>query len=198
MPAAPKPSKLAASIPDGTERHVRNHKPNGRFAEGNKASAGSHWRAEIRKQLGVLAADDETRRLANEAQYLFRCLMRDMPVDGAGVSALVASRARATVLAAWFAAESARVGMTSDRGMKLLDTSMKLDARAERLAVTAIELAGRQHKAKKQDAVGLAGLGELREGAKGVRGKHTPPLLVVGGPDPTVRDVTPDPESDKE
>lgn len=194
MPAAPKHEHLPDVLDDGSKRTEENHDAaTGRFKKGNRASAGSHWRAEIRKQLGDLANDPLTRKLANESKYLFRALMRDLPVDGASVSALVASRARATVLSAWFAAESARAGLTSDRGMKLLDLSLKLDARAERLSVTTIDIAQRQAKGREErrGLAGLMGLGDA--GSKSGR-----PLLGAAAPNQVVVSTASDPESDKE
>jgi hypothetical protein len=55
----------------------------------------------------------------------------------------VAARARAAVLAARFARKAAEVGLDTPEGAKALAQSVSLDQRAERLAVTSLDISAR-------------------------------------------------------
>lgn len=137
-PTLPRSGDLAA-VPTAGER-PRQRAGNGRFSAGNSVACGRGWRASIAKMVGR-DLKGEVEPLARESWRMFRALLSELPHSGAQVSALVASRARSAVLSARFAAKAAEFGLDSPEGMKALDLSMKLDARAERLAVTAIDIA---------------------------------------------------------
>jgi hypothetical protein len=94
--------------------------------------------------------------LARESFRMYQALLAELPHTGAQVSSLVAARARSAVLSARYAARAAELGLDTEDGMAALDLSMKLDARAERLAVTALDIATKlataSRKRKPQDA----------------------------------------------
>lgn len=85
----------------------------------------------------------------------FRVLLGELPAnDSPAVQALVASQARAIILSAHYATAAATAGLATPEGMKLADMSSKLDARAERLAVTARDIAERTHRGRRDSAPG--------------------------------------------
>lgn len=114
----------------------------GRFAPGNQLGKGRAWKHSIARSLGRDLAG-EAGALGDEAYILFAAYLRDLPVDCASVRSLVAQRARAAVLAARYARRAAELGMDSDAGAKALTEAHRWDQRAERLAVTSLDVATR-------------------------------------------------------
>lgn len=112
----------------------------GQFAAGNGAATEQGSKALIRQSLGSDADDPMVR----EALTLYRAILRGLPSDGASVRQLTASRCRHAVLATRFANEAARAGLTSPEGMKLAEHARAHDLAAQRLAVTAFDLATRE------------------------------------------------------
>ena len=164
-PTLPRASDIPEVPPAPDPRRGRD--ANGRFASGNKVGSGRHWAQMLKRQLareatGPLKAEVEA--LAREAFALFKGFLRELPSDGASVRALVASRARAAVLSARYGHRAAEIGLDTPDGRAAMDLSIKLDQRAERLAVTsldvAIKLAARSPKG--EDDLGAL----LREAAK--------------------------------
>jgi hypothetical protein len=127
----------------------RNHGVSGRFAPGNDAASRKAIRSLLKRQLGADASTDEVEQLYRETMIQFRACLADLPSnDAAEVQDLTARRARWSVLSARYAAKAAEVGLFTEEGAKLIDVALKLDARAERLAVTARDEAERVHAAR--------------------------------------------------
>jgi hypothetical protein len=119
----------------------------------------------------------EVAPLAREAWRVFQALLKELPHTGAQVSCLVAARARSAVLSARFAVRAAELGLDTDAGRSALELSMKLDARAERLAVTSLDIATRLAASERKtsaanahtrvfDRFGAPTAGETEEGAQ--------------------------------
>lgn len=122
----------------------RDRAAGGRFAVGNRAAERSGVRALIKRHLGAEARTEEVEQLYRDTMVMFRgCLVALPANDAVEVQDLTARRARWSVLSARFAAKAAEVGLFTEEGARLLDMAMKLDARAERLAVTARDEAER-------------------------------------------------------
>jgi hypothetical protein len=122
----------------------RNRDGTGRFVAGNAAAKRKAIRSLLKRQLGVNATTEEVEQLYRETMVQFRACLSDLPCnDAAEVQDLTARRARWSVLSARYAAKAAEVGLFTEQGAKLMDTALKLDARAERLAVTARDEAER-------------------------------------------------------
>ena len=132
-------SKDLANVPPAGER-PRQRDASGRFAPGNRAGVGRGWRAALARVLGR-DLKGEVAPLARESWLTFQAMLKELPHTGAQVSALVAARARSTTLSARYAARAAELGLDTDEGMRALTLSMQLDARAERLAVTSLDIA---------------------------------------------------------
>jgi hypothetical protein len=122
----------------------RDRATGGRFAPGNRAAVRSGVRALIKRQLGADATTEEVAQLYRETMTMFSGLLADLPArDAHEVQDLTARRARWSVLGARFSAKAAEVGLFTEEGSRLLEMALKLDARAERLAVTARDEAER-------------------------------------------------------
>ncbi len=117
--------------------------PDGRFAPGNKAAVGRVVRESIKRQLGRDTTAPQVEQLYRETLSLFRSHLAELPDDGSRIQSLVSRQARWEVIGARVATRALEVGIETPEGQRLLDTAMKLDARAERLAVTALDLAER-------------------------------------------------------
>ena len=115
----------------------------GRFATGNRIANGQGTKALIRKGLGDPESD-----LTKDATRLYLAILRTLPSDGPGVRVLVASQARHTVLAAFYADAAAKAGLESPQGLKLAEASRSHDTTAQRLSVTAYDRAAREQAAK--------------------------------------------------
>jgi hypothetical protein len=140
----PRSDELAAQLP---ERDPTLHRDaQGRFTSGNGIGYGRHWKRTIARMLGV-DMHGEAGELARETWVLYRALLAELPYDSASVRQLVAARARAAVLAARYARRASEVGLDTKDGAAALAQSVALDLRAERLAVTSLDISSRLAKA---------------------------------------------------
>lgn len=122
----------------------RNRDATGRFVGGNDAARRKAIRSLLKRQLGSDATTEEVEQLYRETMVQFRACLADLPAnDAAEVQDLTARRARWSILSARYASKAAEVGLYTDQGARLMDMALKLDARAERLAVTARDEAER-------------------------------------------------------
>lgn len=134
----------AATAPDPS----RGRDARGQFTSGNGAATERGAKQLIRESLGKDADADMVR----EANVLYRALLRDLPSDGASVRQLTASRARHVVMGTALANEATTAGLGTPAGMKLAEASRSHDLAAQRLAVTAYDLAVREATARKAAA----------------------------------------------
>jgi len=74
---------------------------------------------------------------------LYAAMLRELPSDGAQVRPLVAARVRCAVLAGRYSLRGAELGLDSDEGRAAVELALRLDQRAERLAVTALDISTR-------------------------------------------------------
>lgn len=139
-PTLPRASDLPVELP-ADERSAQRD-ASGRFTSGNGIGNGRHWKRVLARQLGTDLAG-EAGELGRDAWVLYRALLSELPIDCASVRQLVAARARAAVLSARYARRAAETGLDTDEGVLALEMSVKLDARAERLAVTSLDIATR-------------------------------------------------------
>lgn len=111
----------------------------GRFTSANPWAPGAKWRALIADGLGR-DLEGNAGTLGKRAYRLFRAFLNDLPCDCASVRSLVAQRARAVALADAYAARGAELGLASEEGAAAFSEAQKWDARAERLAVTSLDV----------------------------------------------------------
>jgi hypothetical protein len=146
-PTLPRSSDLVA-VPDTVDDRIRNHAGDGRFPVGNSASRGRGWKRAISKMLGrgVDDLDAVARAVSEDAWRLFIQTMRELPSDGAMVRARVTSMVRHQALEAfWGARAVAQLG--TPEGDLADDRASAHGQRAERLSVTALDIATRLAKA---------------------------------------------------
>jgi hypothetical protein len=139
-PTLPRSSDLA--VPEAGEKRAGGRDENGRFAAKNPWGAGARWRHLIADGLGR-ELPGEAGELGREAHRLYRALLDDLPVDCPSVRSLVAQRARAATLASRYARLGAERGLDTAEGAEALDRAQKWDMRAERLAVTSLDVASK-------------------------------------------------------
>lgn len=113
----------------------------GRFGPGNRVSIGQGWKAVVRRMLGKGASDPEAVAVQRDTVKLFRAIVRELPSDGATVRQLAALQARHTALSAFYGAKAAELGLGSEAGVQAAEQSTKHGQRAERLAVTCLDVA---------------------------------------------------------
>lgn len=141
----PQPPRLKDLRPGERPRErSRNQDTKGRFVAGNDAPKGRAVKRIIRRYLGEGAASSEqVEELTRDTVTLFKAFKRALSSDAPQVQDTVARRARWGVLSAWYALRAAEIGLGTEGGDAALEMALKLDARAERLDVTAIDLADR-------------------------------------------------------
>src|SRR5262249_39422173 len=118
--------------------------PDGRFASGNRLSVGQGSKAIVRESLEGMPPE-----AAKKVLRLYRSMLRTLPSDGPNVRALTAARCRHAVLATIFTNEAVKAGLTTPEGLKLAECARSHDQTAQRLAVTALDIAQKEHLAKK-------------------------------------------------
>lgn len=115
----------------------------GRFAEGNRTAVGAKWKNACKKLLGSFAAGnpEAAAAVARDSWRLFSATMRELPSDGAQVRQLAALGARHAALSAFFTARAATAGLDTDEGVRFGAIASQHGQRAERLAVTTLDIA---------------------------------------------------------
>lgn len=136
-----KPVESVRDPSEGRDSH-------GRAAPGNRLSIGQGWKATIRRATGLDAGNPVVEQLARDTTSIYFALLRQLPDDGPQVRPLVAERARSIVLSGYYANRAAEVGLDTDAGRAALELSMKLGQRAERTAISALDIATKLASAK--------------------------------------------------
>lgn len=144
-PQPPRSKNLPATLTAGEPN--RGRLPNGRFAPGNGVATERGIKALLKRQLGKHADDAEVQGLYRETRIQFLAELGRMPSNAPQVQRDLCARARWSALSARYASAAAAVGLDTEEGQKLLELALKLDARAERLGVTALDIAERLAKA---------------------------------------------------
>ena len=138
----PQPPRLK-DLGKRSGQRSRNQDEGGRFAPGNNAAAGRRVKGIIRRYLGADVTAQELVALTQDTLELFRAFKRALGSEVPQVQDTVARRARWGVLSAFYALKAIELGLLTDAGQAAIEMALKLDARAERLDVTAIDLAER-------------------------------------------------------
>lgn len=137
----------------GAPETVRNpsegRTPRGTFAEGNRHSVEARVKHSIRKTLGSKADAGEAGLVAGDAGRIFGAFMRSMASDAAPVRAMAALAARHSALASFYGSKAVQAGLTTPEGMALQTAADRQSQRAERVLVTAEDLADRHAKASR-------------------------------------------------
>ena len=126
--------------------------PGGRFAAGNRISVHAGEKHAVSKLLGLASDNPDVMTVARDARRLFAGFLRDLPHDGQSVRDLVARRARHAAVEAYYVTKAAIAGLDTPEGQALDDRAMKHGMRAERLAVTSLDIATRLAAKRPPDA----------------------------------------------
>jgi hypothetical protein len=141
--------------PTAEERRRSNHRADGRFAAKNDAAKNrsakqmvsgrerSALAMEIQKSVGSAVPDTERSRLLGEVVRLYKHTLAELPAHGAIVFASAMAFARETVVASALFAAATEAGVTTDRGLQLLEVAQRAEKRAEQASVHAFAIATR-------------------------------------------------------
>lgn len=113
----------------------------GRFAAGNRIAIGAKWKASVKKLLGRTGDDSATEVVGRDSWKIYLATLRAMPSDAAPVRSLVALHARHVAVAGYFTNRAAEVGLDTKEGLAFLEIASHHGQRAERTAVTALDVA---------------------------------------------------------
>lgn len=149
----PRLRDVAAVAPDA-DRRRRNHDHRGRFAAGNAAGAGQGAKRvleapEVGLEAGLASASCTPSEAATRAQLvqsvraLYRAARKDLGCDSPVCLSSTATYARETVLAGYLIAAAVEAGLTTDRGLQLLEAAQRSEGRAERASIHALTLAAK-------------------------------------------------------
>lgn len=139
-PSTPRSKDLKAV--DTVDDRPRQRDGDGRFTPGNTAALGRGALMAVRRLLGrgVEVTDPEVLAVVRDADRLFGAVVAELPSAGATVRQLVASFARHTALAGYWSAKASVSGLSGEEGMRATEEATKHDTRAERLAVTMLDV----------------------------------------------------------
>ena len=138
-PTLPRASDLKSIDAASNPRQGRTN--GGHFAAGNRIGVGARWKASVKKLLGRSADSEAAELVGRDAWRMYLATLRALPCDDAPVRSLVALHARHVAVASFFTNLAAEAGMETERGLKLLEVASHHGQRAERTAVTAIDIA---------------------------------------------------------
>lgn len=148
-PTLPRSADLPVPPAAPDRRQGRDGK--GRFAPGHRQSARSRgWRRAIAQLASGQASTAEQAKLAGDSGTLYRATLATLPCEGPLTNPIAAEHARTAVLSAHFAGAALAAGVTTVRGRQLLELSLKLGQRAERTAVTLLDLTTRIAEAERK------------------------------------------------
>lgn len=138
-PTLPRSSDLRVVEAERNPREGRTQ--GGHFAGGNRIGIGARWKNSIKKLLGKAADDSIAQAVGSDAWRVYLATLRAMPSDEAPVRSLVALHARHVAVAGFFTHRAAEAGLDTKEGLAFLDVASHHGQRAERTAVTALDVA---------------------------------------------------------
>jgi hypothetical protein len=112
----------------------------GRFLPGNRVSVRQGEKHAMRKLLGDAAAEGDASLVSRDALRLLNGAIRDLPSDGPVVRSIAALYARHAAAAGFYNAKADAKGLDSAEGIALADIALRHGQRAERLAVTMLDV----------------------------------------------------------
>ena len=143
--------KMRPSLPRSKELHVTETvgKPsegrdvNGRASAGNRLAVGAGMKHATKKLLGKGATEGDAVVVARDGLRLFYAALRELPSDGAVVRTLAGLYGRHSAVSAYFTAKADASGLGTPDGVAWADAALRHGQRAERLAVTMLDVAAR-------------------------------------------------------
>ncbi len=125
------------------ERRRSDRDEHGRASVGNTLAKGRGWKRAVDRMLGHDGAEltPTSAAVAEDAWRVLTATVRELPHDGPTVRGLAASLARHRALEAFWSARALAVGLDTPEGIAAQEHATKHGQRAERLAVTALDVA---------------------------------------------------------
>lgn len=166
-PTLPRASDLTVvgTVPE----RRRNQDERGRVVPDNDLARGRGWKQALRKMLGRGATDSEAIAVAEDAWRLFVGAMRELPHDGQNVRSLVMRKARHEAMSAYWSAKASLVGLDTEAGIEAEERATVHGQRAERLTVTAIDVATKLATTRRDQGPDLAEIVREAEAATNAR-----------------------------
>lgn len=149
-PSLPRSSDLSLVVTASNPTAGRDEA--GRFVPGNGVSKGARWKASLKKLLGPGSNEPEALIVHADAKQVCVATMRSMPCDLPAVRSLVALHARHVAVAGFFTVKASAVGLETEKGLAFLQVASDHGQRAERLIVTALDVASKLAKANAKTA----------------------------------------------
>lgn len=140
-PTLPRASDLQVPALDAVAERTHQRDAAGRFVAGHGLGKGRGWKRAVAKLIGRAADDPAAVVVAGDAWKLYVAKLRELPHSGPTVRSLAAQGAREEALAAFWHTEASARGLTTTEGIAASDRAMRHGQRAERLAVTALDIA---------------------------------------------------------
>ncbi len=112
----------------------------GHFAVGNRSAVEARFKHTVKRSLGT-SGDGEVGIVASDAKRIYLHVLRSFPSDAPPVRVLVAIHARHAALHAYYTVKAEQAGLTTPEGMALLAVADRQSARAERVLVSAQDMA---------------------------------------------------------
>lgn len=138
-PTLPRSSDLADAAP--APEVDRNRDERGRAVAGNTLGVNKGVRAALRKMIARETKDPLARAVADDAWKIFAANVAELPSSGSIVRGLLLRKARHEALSAFWEMQATAKGLATPEGIEAQEMAMKHGQRAERLAVTAIDVA---------------------------------------------------------
>lgn len=138
-PTLPRGSDLQPPETDAKPTDARD--AHGHFAAGNRSGLAARFKATVKKALGSAESEGEARVVTRDARRVFAHVLRSLPSDAPPVRVLVSMHARHVALNAYFTAKAEAAGLDTPAGLKLLEVADRQSQRAERVLVTAQDVA---------------------------------------------------------
>ncbi len=138
-PTLPRASDARPAETDDKPTDVR--APHGHFAAGNRSGIAARFTATVKKALGSKTSTGDARVVTRDARRVMSHVLAALPSDAAPVRVLVAIHARHVALHGYYTAKAEEAGLDTDRGMELLAVADRQSSRAERVLVTAQDVA---------------------------------------------------------
>jgi hypothetical protein len=144
-PTLARADELPRVLPSADHRH-RGRDAHGRFVAGNRAATHRGVKQALGKLVGryVRGADDDAMGVASDAASFLRAKLLESPApDSPSVRSMLALASTHEALAAFWFARAMVAGLDTAAGVECQAHATKHGQRAERLAVTAWDLASR-------------------------------------------------------
>lgn len=138
-PTLPRSSDLAS--PEADAKPTDERSTHGHFAAGNRTGLDARFKATVKRALGNKASSGEVRAVYRDALRVFSTTLRSLPSDAGPVRTLCALHARHVALNGYFTAKAEEAGLDSMAGARLLEIADRQSQRAERVLVTAMDVA---------------------------------------------------------